>query len=425
VQFTKSQDLLLKALKTMPIASQTFSKSYLQYPHGCSPLFVDRGEGAVVWDVDGNEYVDLVSGLMAVTLGYNDPAVNEAIVSQISKGISFSLSTELEYELSSRLIQLIPCAEKVQFVKNGSDATSAAIRIARSVTTREHVAVCGYHGWHDWYIGSTTRDKGIPSCVKGLVHTFPYNDLAALEALLIKYPMAAVIMEPTNVTKPDEGFLQAIKALTHRYGSLFIFDEIITGFHFSLGGAQEYFSVIPDLACIGKGMGNGMPISAVVGKAEYMDELKEVFVSGTFSGEALSLAAAIAVIDKMQDEQVIEHFWRVGAELSSYVEEQINTFELQSIISLHGYAPWKILQFHAQNDINANYIKSFFMREMIQNHVLIISSHNMNYAHGPKEIEVIKRAYVNSFDQLSDALKKDCLRSSLGDQAVLPIFKIR
>lgn len=425
MEFVKTQKALMKALETMPIASQTFSKSYLQYPDGSSPLFAERGEGAYLYDVDGNKYVDLVSGLMAITLGYNDATVNEAIVNQLSKGISFSLSTELEYELSTRLIDLIPCAEKVQFVKNGSDATSAAIRIARAVTGRDHVAVCGYHGWHDWYIGCTSRDKGIPKSAKELVHTFPYNNLAALESLFEKYPMAAVMMEPANIAEPDEGYLEAVKQLAHDNGALFIFDEIVTGFHYALGGAQAYFDVTPDLACVGKGMANGMPVSAVVGKAEYMDELKEVFVSGTFAGETLSLAAAITVIDKMKKESVMDHFWRIGLELSNRVEERLKEYELGSVISLHGYAPWKILQFSPYKKISANFIKSFFIREMIKNGVLIISSHNINYAQGEAEIEKIERAYRITFERLSDAIKKEQVCSSLGDKLILPAFSVR
>src|SRR3990167_5456407 len=161
-RYQKSNILLNRALKVMPLGSQTFSKSHIQYPENCAPLYLQRGKGGRVWDVDGNEYVDLVNGLLPVVLGYQDPEINQAIQAQLEQGISFSLATELEIELAERLIDIIPCAEMVRYGKNGSDVTSAAIRLARAYTKRDRIAVCGYHGWHDWYIGSTVRNLGIP-----------------------------------------------------------------------------------------------------------------------------------------------------------------------------------------------------------------------------------------------------------------------
>ena len=225
-------------------------------------MFLTHGQGARVWDVDGNEYVDLVSALMPVVLGYNDPDVNYAVRNQLDKGVIFSLATELEAQLSEKLVEVIPCAEKVRFGKNGSDVTTAAIRVARAYTGRDKVIVCGYHGWQDWYIGSTTRNKGVPEAVQGLTYKVPYNDLDAVENLLKENPdqFAALIMEPMNVAEPAPNYLNDLKALLHKHGALLIFDEVITGFRFSIGGAQELFGVTPDLASFGKAMGNGMPI---------------------------------------------------------------------------------------------------------------------------------------------------------------------
>ena len=277
MKFKKSQQLLQRSLNVIPIGSQTFSKSYLQYPKGLSPLFLKKGLGSYVWDVDDNKYIDLVNGLLPIVLGYCDTDVDNAIKNQLEKGIVFSLSTELEIKLAEKLIYHIPSAEKVRFGKNGSDATSAAIRLARAYTKRDRVAICGYHGWHDWYIGSTTRNIGVPSAVSELSHRFKYNDIDSLQKLFRNYKneFAAVIMEPMNTEIPTNNFLNEVQLLSKKNGALFILDEIITGFRYDLGGAQKLFGLTPDLSTFGKSMGNGMPISAIVGKAEIMDLMND------------------------------------------------------------------------------------------------------------------------------------------------------
>src|SRR5436190_4591350 len=196
-RYARSNEMLKRAEKVIPLGSQTFSKSRIQYPQGQAPLFLTHGRGGRVWDVDGNEYVDLVNGLLPIVLGYCDPDVDGAIRAQLDKGITFSLATELEIELAELLVDIIPSAEMVRFGKNGSDATSACVRIARAVTGRDRIAVGGYHGWQDWYIGATSRHKGVPRAVRGLTHKFAFLDIAALDALLNQHKgeFAAVILE--------------------------------------------------------------------------------------------------------------------------------------------------------------------------------------------------------------------------------------
>ncbi len=242
--------MLERALKAIPLGSQTFSKSKTAYPEGVSPHFMKRGEGSHVWDVDGNEYIDFVNGLASITLGYNDPDVTDAVKAQLEEGTIFSLPHEIEIKVTEKIIEMVPCAEMVRFGKNGSDATAGAIRLARANTKRDHVAVCGYHGWQDWYIGSTSRNLGVPSSVRDLTHSFTYNDLDSLEQLFEKCPdqIAAVIIEPMNSTAPNNGFLEGVTVLAQKNGAILIFDETITGFRYANGGAQEYFGVIPDLA---------------------------------------------------------------------------------------------------------------------------------------------------------------------------------
>lgn len=422
-----SRQLLNEALQYIPLGAQTFSKSHIQYPEGRAPLFLKRGEGGRVWDVDGNEYVDLVCGLLPVVLGYVDPDVNQAIQAQLHKGISFSLSTELEIELAKRLVELIPSAERVRFGKNGSDATAAAIRLARAYTKRERIAICGYHGWHDWYIGSTARHLGVPECVRDLTHRFVYNDLDSLEQLLQQYPnqFAAVIMEPMNAVPPKPGYLAAVKSITHQANALLIFDEIITGFRFHLGGAQSLFNVVPDLSTFGKSMGNGMPISAIVGREEIMQLMEKIFYSGTFGGETLSLAAAIAVIDKMKRESIIATLWQKGEVLANQVNQLIHEYELSSVISLSGMSPWKFINFSDQLPIDKSVIRTLFIGEMLANGVLIQGTHNICAAHNDADWQHVLLAYRSAFSVIRQAIDDPFFLSSNHIDVIKPIFSVR
>ena len=246
-RFRKSEELLERALKTIPLGTQTFSKSKTQYPYGVSPYYLVRGKGSHVWDPDGNEYVDFINSLGAITLGYSDPDVTAAVNAQLENGVIFSLPHPLEIEVAEKIVEMVPCAEMVRFGKNGSDATSGAIRLARAYTGRDHVAVCGYHGWQDWYIGSTSRHKGVPAATCSMTHSFKYNDIESLCVLFESWPdqIAAVIMEPMNSMEPQDCFLEKVRDICKKRGAVFILDETITGFRFAKGGAQEYFNVIP------------------------------------------------------------------------------------------------------------------------------------------------------------------------------------
>ena len=426
-RYKNSIEFLKRAAKVIPTGSQTFSKSYTQYPEGMSPLFLEEGRGGRVWDVDGNEYVDLISGLLPVVLGYCDPDVDKAIKDQLQKGITFSLPSSLETELAERLVELIPCAEMVRFGKNGTDATSAAIRLARAYTGRDHVIALGYHGWQDWYIGATTRNKGVPDSVGELTHKLPFNDLDSIEKVIDQYPdnIAAIILEPMSSVDPHEGYLEKLRVLTKEKGIVLVFDEVITGFRYSLGGAQELFGVIPDLAAFGKAMGNGMPISAVVGSAEIMNEMKEIFFSGTFGGETLSIAAAIATIDKMKKNLVIESLWKKGKKLSDEVQNLINKYDLLDVISLSGKDPWRILNFHNHANANANEIKTFYIIGMLKNGVLTQGTHNICYAHNDKDLAHVVSAYEEVLRALSRELLGNSLRENMTCSAIDPVFQVR
>ena len=221
--FNKSNKFLYRALRTIPLASQTFSKSITQYPLGISPYYISKAKGSKIWDIDGNKYIDFVNSLLSISIGYQDKDVDEAVKKQMKNGVIFSMPHEIEIEVSELICKIIPCAENVRFAKNGSDSTSAAIRLSRAYTGREHIAVCGYHGWQDWYIASTTRNLGVPKADQKLIHTFKYNNLDSLNKIFEKYKskIAAVILEPMNTDYPKDNFLKKVQKITKQNQSCF------------------------------------------------------------------------------------------------------------------------------------------------------------------------------------------------------------
>lgn len=426
-RYTRSRELLERAERTIPLGSQTFSKSRIGFPTEAAPHFLDRGHGSCVWDVDGNEYVDYINALAPVVLGYCDPDVDEAVAGQMRKGVSFSLATELEVEVAELLVKHIPCAEKVRFGKNGTDATSAAVRLARAYTGRDRVAVCGYHGWQDWYIGSTLRFKGVPGAVRDLTHGFAYNDLDSLDALLTQHSgeFACVVMEPMNLTYPKEGFLQGVADLTRRHGALLVFDEIVTGFRFSLGGAQKLFGVTPDLASFGKSMGNGYPISAILGRAEVMAEMEEIFFSGTFGGEALSLAASAATIQKLERENGPARLEQVGTRLRESFDSLVQKHGLSEWIGLGGHPSWTILTFNDHPRATLWEIKSLFLQEVIARGVLVSATHNISLSHTEEDLRKTARAQDEALAIVREAIDSGDIRSYLVGKPIEPLFRVR
>ena len=425
--FARSEELLDRALRCIPLGTQTFSKSLTQFPRGVSPFYITRGEGSRVWDADGNEFLDFINGLAAVSLGYNDPDVTEAVTRQLADGVLFSLPHPIEIEVAERLCDMAPCADMVRFGKNGSDATAGAIRIARAYTGRDHVAVCGYHGWHDWYIGSTTRDLGVPQAVKALTHTFQYNDLDSLDILFRQWPedVAAVILEPMNVAEPGPGFLEGVRELATRHGAVLIFDEMVTGFRFAEGGAQALFGVTPDLATYGKGMANGYPLSAVAGRGDIMRQMEEVFFSGTMGGETLSLAAAGAVFDKLRREPVIEHLRRLGRKVMDGTALLIQRHGIGKLVSIAGHPSWSFLLFEDAGDYSQWQIRTLYLQEIFARGILSLGTHNMSYAHSDEDVAKLLDVYDQVFPIIRDAVDGGNLQSRLRCEPLAPLFKVR
>ena len=426
--FTRSNELYERALNSIPLASQTFSKSAMNFPRRASPLFLERGQGAYVWDYDGNKYIDYVLGLMPIVLGYCDPDVDDAIRKQLNNGIIFSLPSDLEIQLAEKLTELIPCAEMARFGKNGSDVTSAAIRLARAYTGRDRIAVCGYHGWHDWYIGTTARNLGVPKSVQDLSSKFIFNDLDSLEHLFKTDPngFAAVILEPTGACEPEDGFLERVRELCDQYGVVLVFDEIVTGFRVDMGGAQRKYGVTPDLATFGKAMANGMPISAIVGKREIMKLMDNIFFSGTFGGETLSLTAALATITKLEKINAPEVFKRIGKNMHNEVQNIITDFELDDIVSMTGVDWWPRFSVDAYGDNSQIEMTTLLRQELIKQGIFIGGGFNLSIAHDDDDI-ISDTLYGvrQSFEKFSTYLKAGNPMSNLQGELIKPVFQVR
>ncbi len=425
-EFTKSEAHLIRAERTIPLGSQTFSKSRTQYPVGISPLYIENAKGCEVWDVDGNKYVDLVSSLASVTLGYGDSRVNRAVRKQLKKGVTFSLPGILEAEVAEMICNLVPSAEMVRFGKNGTDATTAAVRLARAYTGKDRVVVCGYHGWQDWYIGSTTRNKGVPSVTAELTDVFKYNDLESLRKILSeRNDVACVVMEPMNLTLPNEGFLEGVRELTKAHGVILVFDETITGFRFSKGGAQELFNVIPDLSTFGKGIANGFPLSVVTGRRDIMMEMEEIFFSGTFGGELLSLAAAKSVLQLHMHDEVVPQLRRIGTDLRERVDSAISMTNTKHLLTLSGDPTWMFLNWNGTEDYPPELLKTYFMQEMFQQGVLLLGTHNVTLAHAQKHLDKIEVGYLTTLESIFKGIAQDNLKSKIRVAPLNPLFKVR
>lgn len=426
-RYAKSEAFLARAEKVIPLGSQTFSKSRTQYPWGVSPFFATHGQGCRLWDLDGNEYIDCVMSLASVTLGYNDADITAAVKTQLDKGTIFSLPSPIETEVAEQICAMVPCAEQVRFGKNGSDATSGAIRVARAYTGREHVAVCGYHGWQDWYIGSTLRNKGVPHAVRDLTHSFVYNDLASLDALFDTYPgqIAAVILEPMNVSDPAPGFLEGLRERCTRQGTVLVFDETITGFRYANGGAQALFGVTPDLATFGKGLANGYPVSALAGRRDLMREMEDIFFSFTFGGETLSLAAALATLQKLEREPVCATVAERGGRIKRQLVELIERNGLGEALAVAGHPAWSFLVVRDTPAAGMWQTKTFLMQEMLARGVLWLGTHNLSYAHTDADIDAILNAYGEVLPLLAQGLNGKGLEAMLRCKPLEPLFKVR
>ena len=315
-----------EALELIPGAILGIRRPY-NFVVGEYPIFLKSAVGGNITDVDGNEYIDMLCAYGPIIIGHKEKEIDDAVIAKIQNdGFCMSLTQPVQNELAKKMRELIPSAEMSLFLKTGSDATTTAIRIARSYTDKVKVARCGYHGWHDWCV---EVKEGVPEKLWEDVYGFPYNNIEALEELMKEQgeEMAAIIITPVGhplakpVEEPKPGYLEAVKALAEKYGAVLIFDEIRTGFRYSLGGAQAYYGVTPHLSVFGKAMANGYPISAVVGKKEIMSVVADkVFISSTFFANSLEQVAALKTIEILERDNILDQIRMKGTRFCEKLE---------------------------------------------------------------------------------------------------------
>ena len=398
ISLAMSNGLNRRAHEIIPGGAHTYAKGDDQYPV-LAPAFIARGSGCHVWDADGNEYIEYGMGNRAVGLGHAYPPILRAVREALELGSNFTRPASIEVECAETFLDLFPNAEMVKFCKDGSDATSAAVRLSRAYTGRDLIAICADHPFFstdDWFIGTTPMNAGIPEAIRQLTVTFRYNDIQSVRDLFRQHPgqIAAMIMEPARMDEPRDNFLAEARRICHENGALFIFDEMITGFRWHRHGAQHVYAVDPDLACFGKAMANGFSVSALAGKREFMrlgglehtDRPRVFLLSTTHGGETHGLAAAIATMRIYRDEPVIEHLYRQGDLLRYGMEEAARRHGLEGHIKVSGRSCCMVYSTLDQNLRPSQAFRSLFLQETIRRGVLMPSL-VVSYTHKDEDIE--------------------------------------
>lgn len=415
MNFKRSEEWRRRAHAVIPGGCHTYAKGDDQYPQ-LSPGFITHGRAGHVWDVDGNEYIEFGQGNRAVALGHAFPPVVDAVRQELGKGSNFTRPSTVELEAAEELLELIPHADMVKFCKDGSDATTAALKIARAVTGRTKIAYCADHPFfatNDWFIATTPIDAGIPDSIKQFAKPFRYDDMESLEALFREHPneIAAVILEPAKYEDPSPAYLHQVKEICARHGSLFILDEMITGFRWHNGGGQAYYGVAPDLSCWGKALANGFSVSALAGKREYMElgglhhARERVFLlSTTHGGETHALAAAIATIRTYKSEPVIETLFRLGSRLQCEGKQIISNHGLSEFIQIEGKPCCLVYSTRDASGKRSQAMRSLLLQETIRRGILMTSL-IVSYTHTDEDIDKTLDAIDQSLPIYKQALE--------------------
>jgi len=430
---TQSAVLNSRLHMVIPGGAHTYAKGEDQYPAGLAPV-ISHGKGAHVWDVDGNRYVEYGSGLRSVSLGHAHPRVVAAVREQLDRGSNFVRPSEIELEAAELFLATVPTAEMVKFAKNGSDVTTAAVRLARAATGRPLVAICRDHPFFsvdDWFIGVTKMAAGIPNAISDLTVGFPYGDLAATEELLRRYEgqLACLILEPATQQEPPEGYLSALRDLAHRHGCLLVFDEMITGFRWSEAGAQGLYDVIPDLSAFGKALGNGFAVSALAGRREIMElgglrssDERVFLLSTTHGAETHSLAAAMAVMETYTQEGITSRLHELGERLATGVREAALAMGVQDHVLVRGRSSNLVFATLDENFEPSQEYRTLFMRELILGGILapsLVVSSALTEADIDRTVQVVAQAcgiYRKALDSNDPS-------AWMGGRPVKPVFR--
>lgn len=423
--FSRSKALSAVAHRLIPGGAHTYAKGDDQYPV-LAPGFIASGAGCRVRDIDGNDFIEYGMGNRAVGLGHAEPRVLAAVSRALANGCNFTRPSPMEITCAETFLECVDGAEMVKFCKDGSDATSGAIRLARAYTGRDLIAMCGDHPFFstdDWFIGTTPVNAGVPDAIRAMTLSFRYNDLDSVRALFDAFPdrIAAVILEPARSEEPAGDFLPALRQLAHDNGALFILDEMITGFRWSRGGGQETYRIEPDLSCFGKAMGNGFSVSALAGKREFMrlggldhtDRPRVFLLSTTHGAETHALAAATETMRIYRDEPVIEHLYRVGFLLKRGIEQSISRHGVQKFVQIVGRPCCLAYTTRDRAGQPSQAYRSLFLQEMIRGGVLAPSL-VVSYAHGTEEVEATIEAADRALEVYARALEDGVERHLVG-----------
>ena len=435
VRIDKCLKMQERAKKLIPGMSQILSKRPDQFSLGVWPAYYLKAKGVEVWDLDGNRYIDMsIAGIGANVLGYADDDIDNAVKKAISSGTSSSLNCAEEVELAELLCEIHPWAEKARFSRSGGEAMAIAVRIARAYTGKDKIAFCGYHGWHDWYLAANlgTGDElnehllsgldpsGVPSGLSGTAMPFRYNHLEELETIASKCKgsLAAIVMEPIRSKTPDDGFLEGVRKIADKAGAVLVVDEISAGFRMNSGGAHLVLGLEPDIAVFSKGIGNGYPIGAVIGKGTVMKAAQDTFISSTCWSERIGPVAAIATIEKHKAVDAATHLMEIGKKVQ---EGWLHCAEKHGIgISAGGIYPLSHFMFDHEKALS---LKALFVQLMLEKGFLASNIFYAMYSHTQKHVDKYLGSVDSAFAELADALKNGQIDSRLNGKPSSSGFK--
>lgn len=432
---SKSFELQEKAKARIPGLTQLLSKRPDRFSYGVWPGYFSRAEGASVWDLDGNRYLDMsIGGIGATVLGYQDPEVDGAVRDAIGRGVASSLNCPEEVELADLLCELHPWADMVRFARCGGEAMAVAVRIARASTGRDKVAICGYHGWHDWYLAANLGTEnalgehlisgldpaGVPRGLAGTALPFSYNDAAGLEAIVATHgtELAAIVMEPIRSLEPQPGFLERVRSAADACGAVLVIDEVSAGFRLACGGAHLMQGFVPDIAVFSKALGNGYPIAAVIGRAGVMEAAQRSFISSTNWTERIGPTAALAMIRKFRREVVHQHLVDVG----TAIQQGWQQAAVRNGIKIHvgGIAPLSHFSFETADALAA---KAYFIQQMLDQGILASTSFYSMYVHTWQHVEAYLDAADHAFAGIARAVSAGRLNAELRGSPAASGFK--
>ncbi len=414
-----SLDLYERAEELIPGKTQLISRRASSFAHPVSPIYADHAKGSRFVDVDGNEYIDWVNAVTAIILGHADDVVDGAVREQIDKGSLFTLNSPLEIELAELLIDTIPSAEMVRYTKGGGESCAVAVRIARGTTGKDKILFSGYHGWHDWYQSANylvdpesgefpfagIEPTGVPKALAGTAIPFIYEDIDNLRQLFEenKGEVAAVMMEPMRSERPKDGYLEAVKELCHANDALLIFDEVSSGWRISLGSAQEWLGITPDMSVFAKAMSNGYPMGCVVGSREAMEPADRMFISSSYWSDNIGLAASVTTINELKRRNSTEFFKEIGDKMAAALQDAVDSVGISARVTGIHTAP--TLAFDVPDPAMKKPIDTLFIQEMGKRGVFAPTSFKATMAHTDEDIAITAEAAADSMRVIMRALE--------------------